>query len=86
MLDTGGLGIEDPQYVYGFGFLLLRVFFLLSSEAAGTSALRFCPAACVPLFTLTTVDLPFPPTLRTCVSAADQSADASLMAYLFTHR
>ena len=65
-------------------FIALLAFFSppLSSFPA-LSALRFWPAAAAVL-TQTSVDLPCPPdaSFATCASAALQSADASLIAYL----
>ena len=65
-------------------FIALLAFFSppLSSFPV-LSALRFWPAAAA-VFTETSVDLPCPPdaSFATCASAALQSADASLIAYL----
>ena len=83
------------MYAYRLPFFkLLRAFFSLPSPAAASpaalSALRFCPAAAFSpvVFTLTSVDLPPPPapapaaSFATCASAALQSADPSVIAYL----
>ena len=74
---------------YRFTFLPLLFFFfpaspspVASSPPCPSSAFLFFPASTLTFFlTLTIVDLPFP-LVATCLSAALQSADASLMAYL----